>query len=149
MDGPRSPADPVFWLHHSWVEKVYMQFQSSHPTAQYSGATSDMSSKMRYVNLSPMDVLDSSKLCYAYDQISGGENTTVTDPGSLDDWFSKMNVSKDKQSDFENEFEKVKKQSLLHGVFPDEPTDFNEGKTATANGLTYSSIILLSLLVNQ
>lgn len=24
MDGPRSPADPVFWFHHSWVDKVFI-----------------------------------------------------------------------------------------------------------------------------
>eukprot|EP00835_Amoeboradix_gromovi_P003331 NODE_215_length_14308_cov_0.330987.p9 type:complete len:107 gc:universal NODE_215_length_14308_cov_0.330987:10897-10577(-) len=105
-----------------------------------------MNTKLRYLNVSPMELLDASKLCYVYDQVSGGENTTVTDPGSLDEWFDKMNVSKSKQKDLESEFEKLKKKSLLNGVIPDIPTDFNEGSSAKI--LAIPAIVILSIIVN-
>ena len=145
MDGPRSPADPVFWFHHSWVDKKFLMFQKQHPNAQYSGARANMNAKMMYVNVSPMDIVNADKLCFVYDKITGGENTTVTDPGSLDDWFKKMNVSKSKQSNFEKEFEKLKSNSLLSDVVPDEPLELG----STGYIIVYSPFIVMIALVNQ
>eukprot|EP00834_Sanchytrium_tribonematis_P003695 NODE_152_length_15391_cov_0.883272.p15 type:complete len:171 gc:universal NODE_152_length_15391_cov_0.883272:14499-13987(-) len=129
MSGPSSPRDIVFWLHHAWVEKMHIEFHIKHPNAKYSDAYMDMTREMKYVGVSATDILDYSKLCYTYDKAVGGENTTVTDPGSLDDWFNKMNVTMDKRKGFESEFERIMQSSLLNNVVPSEADVFNDSKS--------------------
>jgi hypothetical protein len=35
MGGGRSPGDPVFFLHHAWVDMLFAQWQARNPTAPY------------------------------------------------------------------------------------------------------------------
>ncbi|MFR9798450.1 tyrosinase MelC2 [Streptomyces sp. MS06] len=67
-----SPNDPVFWLHHAYVDKLWAEWQRRHPGAQYvpDGGTPDvvdLREPMKPWNdVSPADLLDHRPF-YAFD----------------------------------------------------------------------------------
>ena len=77
-----SPNDPVFFLHHCMVDKLWHEWQLRHPTQGYlpvSGAAfgQNLTDPMAATNSSPvgprpLDVLDSATLDIQYDQLLAG-----------------------------------------------------------------------------
>ncbi|MCI3930994.1 tyrosinase MelC2 [Streptomyces sp. AN091965] len=67
-----SPNDPVFWLHHAYVDKLWTQWQSRHPNSPYLPASGtrdvvDLRETMRpWGNVTPADMLDHTRY-YTYD----------------------------------------------------------------------------------
>ncbi|MEW2635494.1 tyrosinase family protein [Streptomyces sp. NPDC048389] len=67
-----SPNDPVFWLHHAFIDRLWTQWQERHPDAAYApaGGTSDvvdLHDTMRPWNdVTPADLLDH-RPHYTYD----------------------------------------------------------------------------------
>ncbi|QCX76901.1 Tyrosinase [Streptomyces sp. YIM 121038] len=67
-----SPNDPVFWLHHAYVDKLWTQWQSRHPNAPYLPAAGtrdvvDLHDTMRpWGNVTPAEMLDHTRY-YTYD----------------------------------------------------------------------------------
>lgn len=55
-----SPGDPVFYLHHCWIDLLWAQWQLLNPGAAFvsSGAGSGLNDPMVSVNTTPADVLD-------------------------------------------------------------------------------------------
>ncbi len=60
MGGLASPHDPVFYLHHCWIDLLYAQWQLLHPAAPFvsSGAGFGLNDSMTSVSTTPADVLD-------------------------------------------------------------------------------------------
>ena len=71
MSSGVSPNDPVFWLHHAFIDKLWSDWQKMHPTSPYlpSGETAnvvDLNDTMRpWNNVTPADMLDHTKF-YTY-----------------------------------------------------------------------------------
>ncbi|MFI9200304.1 tyrosinase family protein [Streptomyces sp. NPDC053048] len=67
-----SPNDPVFWLHHCFIDKLWADWQRMHPTSPYLPAAGtanvvDLNDTMRpWNNVTPADMLDHTKF-YTYD----------------------------------------------------------------------------------
>ncbi|WP_327683588.1 tyrosinase MelC2 [Kitasatospora sp. NBC_00458] len=67
-----SPNDPVFWLHHCFVDKLWSEWQKRHPSATYLPTAGtpdvvDLNETMKpWNNIRPADLLDHSGL-YTYD----------------------------------------------------------------------------------
>ncbi|MFI1797218.1 tyrosinase family protein [Streptomyces sp. NPDC020379] len=68
-----SPNDPVFWLHHCFIDKLWSDWQRMHPTSGYLPAGNtpnvvDLNDTMRpWNNVTPADMLDHTKF-YTYDR---------------------------------------------------------------------------------
>ncbi|MFF0220048.1 tyrosinase MelC2 [Streptomyces vinaceus] len=64
MTSGASPNDPVFWMHHAFVDKLWAEWRSRHPASPYlpaSGTTNvvDLKDTMRPWNdVTPADMLD-------------------------------------------------------------------------------------------
>jgi hypothetical protein len=67
-----SPRDPVFYLHHCWIDMLWAQWQLLHPGAAFvsSGAGFDLNDPMTSVSTTPADVLDH-RTINMYDYPSG------------------------------------------------------------------------------
>ncbi|MBW4718586.1 tyrosinase family protein [Saccharothrix obliqua] len=70
MAGAGSPNDPVFWLHHCNVDRLWSEWQAQHPTATYQPAfgtadVADIDEPMAPWATTPRDMLDHSGL-YTY-----------------------------------------------------------------------------------
>ncbi|WP_405486060.1 tyrosinase family protein [Streptomyces sp. NBC_00096] len=67
-----SPNDPVFWLHHAFVDKLWADWQALHPQSPYLPAAGtanvvDLRDTMRpWNNVTPADMLDHRKF-YTFD----------------------------------------------------------------------------------
>ncbi|MFF2040754.1 tyrosinase family protein [Kitasatospora sp. NPDC058170] len=67
-----SPNDPVFWLHHCFIDKLWSEWQRLHPSAGYLPAAGtanvvDLNETMKpWNNVTPADMLDHSAR-YTYD----------------------------------------------------------------------------------
>ncbi|MCB5165749.1 tyrosinase family protein [Streptomyces bambusae] len=67
-----SPNDPVFWLHHAYIDKLWADWQKLHPQSGYlpTGNTAnvvDLNDTMRpWNNVTPADMLDHTKF-YTFD----------------------------------------------------------------------------------
>ena len=65
-----SPHDPVFFLHHCWIDLLWVQWQLAHPGAPFvsSGAGLGLNDPlMEWPDRTPADVLDHHGLGYTYD----------------------------------------------------------------------------------
>lgn len=60
MSTAASPGDPVFYLHHCWIDLIWAQWQLLHPGAPFvsSGAGRDLNDPMTPWTTTPADVLD-------------------------------------------------------------------------------------------
>ncbi|MBX2868401.1 MAG: tyrosinase family protein [Acidiferrobacterales bacterium] len=79
----RSPEDPIFFLHHCFVDKWWSDWQLAHPSeAAYQGTGSESpGSAMPPWSTTPNDVIDSVDLDYIYD----------TDPSRIEKQTSTLN----------------------------------------------------------
>lgn len=65
-----SPGDPVFYLHHCWIDLLWAKWQLAHPGASFesSGAGLDLNDPMmEWLDRTPADVSDHHDLGYIYD----------------------------------------------------------------------------------
>jgi len=70
MGETRSPGDPVFYLHHSWIDMLWARWQLAHPGAPFvsSNAGAGLNDPlMEWPDRTPADVLDHHALHYRYD----------------------------------------------------------------------------------
>jgi tyrosinase len=70
MASAASPGDPVFFLHHGWIDLLWAKWQLAHPGAPFvaSGPGLGMSDPlMEWPDRTPTDVLDHHRLGYDYD----------------------------------------------------------------------------------
>lgn len=79
MIGAASPNDPVFWLHHAFIDLVWARWQRRHPTSVYlpakplaakdpeHGRVVSLNEPMPPFNVKPSAVLDHRKF-YAYEE---------------------------------------------------------------------------------
>ncbi|WP_188273209.1 tyrosinase family protein [Streptomyces sp. CBMA152] len=91
MSGFTSPGDPAFYLHHSWIDLLWVRWQRGHPEAPFvsSGPGFGLTDPMReFSGRTPADVLDHRALGYRYDEFEGPWNDPIADvapnPGSAD-----------------------------------------------------------------
>ncbi|MFJ8386456.1 tyrosinase family protein [Streptomyces sp. NPDC094438] len=72
MSTGASPNDPVFWLHHAFIDKLWAQWQAMHPGSPYLPTAGtrdvvDLHDTMRpWNNVTPADLLDHTRY-YTYD----------------------------------------------------------------------------------
>jgi len=65
-----SPGDPVFYLHHCWIDMLWARWQITHPGAQFISSGSGLGLNdplMEWPDRTPANVLDHHALGYAYD----------------------------------------------------------------------------------
>ena len=70
MGGAASPGDPVFYLHHCWIDMLWVRWQIAHPQAPFvsSGPGVGLNDPlMQWPNRTPAMVLDHHALGYTYD----------------------------------------------------------------------------------
>jgi tyrosinase len=70
MGGTASPGDPVFYLHHCWIDMLWVRWQIAHPQAPFvsSGPGAGLNDPlMQWPNRTPAMVLDHHALGYTYD----------------------------------------------------------------------------------
>jgi len=70
MVSAASPGDPVFYLHHCWIDMLWVRWQLMHPGAPFvsSGAGVGLNDPlMEWPDRTPADVLDHHALGYRYD----------------------------------------------------------------------------------
>ena len=70
MGSARSPDDPVFYLHHCWIDLLWARWQHAHAGAPFvsSGAGLGLNDPMmEWPDRTPADVLDHHALGYSYD----------------------------------------------------------------------------------
>ncbi|KAJ2084172.1 hypothetical protein H4R24_000245 [Coemansia sp. RSA 988] len=91
MNTMHSPADPIFWLHHGNIDRLYAQWQAVDPdqrTYMYDGTDSTgkevtLNDKLTYTSTSAYEVmrLGYGNMCYTYDTInaaSGDEKPVLS-----------------------------------------------------------------------
>jgi hypothetical protein len=65
-----SPGDPVFYLHHCWIDMLWARWQLAHPDAPFVPSRPDLGLNdplMEWPDRTPADVLDHHALGYSYD----------------------------------------------------------------------------------
>jgi Common central domain of tyrosinase len=65
-----SPGDPVFYLHHCWIDMLWVKWQLAHPSAPFVPSRPDLGLNdplMEWPDRTPADVLDHHALGYSYD----------------------------------------------------------------------------------
>ena len=65
-----SPGDPVFYLHHCWIDMLWVKWQLAHPSAPFVPSRPDLGLDdplMEWPDRTPADVLDHHALGYTYD----------------------------------------------------------------------------------
>ncbi len=65
-----SPGDPVFYLHHGWIDLLWVRWQLAHPGAPFQASRPDLGLNdplMEWPDRTPADVLDHHTLGYTYD----------------------------------------------------------------------------------
>ena len=70
MSGLDSPGDPVFYLHHCWIDLLWARWQLAHPGAPFvsSGPGTGLNDPlMEWPDRTPANVLDHHALGYTYD----------------------------------------------------------------------------------
>ncbi|MDQ1539196.1 MAG: hypothetical protein QOE58_3589 [Actinomycetota bacterium] len=70
MAGTASPGDPVFYLHHSWIDSLWARWQLAHPGAPFQASGSGVGLNdglMEWPIRTPAHVIDHHGLGYAYD----------------------------------------------------------------------------------
>ncbi|MGH9872283.1 MAG: tyrosinase family protein [Pyrinomonadaceae bacterium] len=70
MASAASPDDPIFYLHHGWIDLLWVRWQISHPAAPFesSGAGLGVNDPlMEWPDRTPADVLNHQDLGYSYD----------------------------------------------------------------------------------
>jgi tyrosinase len=70
MGSAASPGDPVFYLHHCWIDMLWARWQLAHPGAPFvsSGAGAGLNDPlMEWPSSTPAKVLDHHALGYTYD----------------------------------------------------------------------------------
>jgi tyrosinase len=70
MNTAASPGDPVFYLHHCWIDLLWVKWQIAHPGAPFisSGPGAGLNAPlMQWPNRTPAKVLDHQALGYIYD----------------------------------------------------------------------------------
>ena len=70
MGSAASPGDPVFYLHHCWIDMLWVRWQIAHPQAPFvsSGPGVGLNDPlMEWPNRTPAMVLDHHALGYTYD----------------------------------------------------------------------------------
>ena len=70
MNQADSPHDPVFYLHHCWIDKLWAMWQIDHPGAPFvsSGQGFGLNDPlMEWPNRTPASVIDHHALGYSYD----------------------------------------------------------------------------------
>ena len=65
MATERSPADPLFWLHHANVDRLWARWQDRHPRQRPSNAAEELKPKPLF-GIKVSDTLKLSKLGYRY-----------------------------------------------------------------------------------
>jgi len=104
-----SPNDPIFWMHHGYVDKVWADWQRQHPDlAQTYGGTNRDGSPARMTDIlvtsdfTVASMMSTRDLCYEYAELSelGMSNTaappnsvSVVNPGTGADSSTAPNVS--------------------------------------------------------
>ena len=81
-----SPHDPVFYLHHCWIDLLWARWQRAHPGAPFvsSGAGLGLNDPlMEWPDRTPADVLDHHALGYRYDTEPTDEPINITGALSL------------------------------------------------------------------
>jgi len=70
MAGTASPGDPVFYLHHCWIDMLWARWQAAHPGTpfvQSAPGTGLNDPLMEWPDRTPANVLDHHALGYAFD----------------------------------------------------------------------------------
>lgn len=70
MAGAASPGDPVFYLHHGWIDMLWARWQLAHPEAPFEASGPGVGLDdplMEWPDRTPADVLDHHALGYTYD----------------------------------------------------------------------------------
>lgn len=65
MDSASSPADPVFWLHHANIDRIWSRWQSDHPKAKTPHGTTVLQPPMLF-GVKVITQLDIGALGYTY-----------------------------------------------------------------------------------
>jgi Common central domain of tyrosinase len=69
-----SPNDPIFWLHHSFIDKIWADHQRVRPRSDYGGRMRGRPASLRDIirpfNMSVKESLDIDALCYAFQPFS-------------------------------------------------------------------------------
>ena len=71
MASAASPGDPVFYLHHCWIDGLWVRWQHDHPAAPFvaSGRGLGLNDPlMEWPDRTPAQVLDYQSLGYSYDE---------------------------------------------------------------------------------
>ncbi|MFE2547340.1 tyrosinase family protein [Streptomyces sp. NPDC059355] len=78
MTSAASPNDPVFWLHHAFIDKLWAEWQAKHPKSGYlpdvrTANVVDLRSVLSpWNNVTPADLLDHHRF-YTFDTENGGQ----------------------------------------------------------------------------
>ncbi len=70
MRSAASPHDPVFYLHHAWIDLLWVRWQAGHPGATFTQSIAGAGLNdpfMEWTDRTPADVLDHHALGHAYD----------------------------------------------------------------------------------
>jgi tyrosinase len=65
-----SPGDPIFYLHHCWIDMLWAKWQLANPSAPFVPSRPDLGLNdplMEWPDRTPADVLDHHALGYSYD----------------------------------------------------------------------------------
>lgn len=70
MASAASPGDPVFYLHHGWIDLLWVRWQRTHPSAPFVSSRPGLGLNdplMEWPDRTPAHVLDHHALGYTYD----------------------------------------------------------------------------------
>jgi hypothetical protein len=86
MTDMASPYDPIFWLHHSQVEKIFLEWQIYRGRidefgGEHFGRKTKLTDYLKPFNISVADALDHSKFCTSYQPFS----RLLTSPRAIKD----------------------------------------------------------------
>jgi len=86
MSNMGSSNDPIFWIHHSFVDKVWWTWQKTNGNAYNGrnpdGSTASISDRLYSFNAKVSDTFDVSKLCYTYQELQSAPAAAASTPAA-------------------------------------------------------------------
>lgn len=152
--------DPLFWLHHSFIDKLWFEFQFSGFGVAFDGGAYNTKIDSTFLllpwNVLINNVLDIQNLCIDYNPVivdkTKQDNVNITQPIINDEWFNNSNVNKTAVQEIKNKtlFDTIEINTNIQSGIPpvakvDKDTVHKKSSTCKLKLMTMFNLLVMVL----